>query len=459
MMTSPPAYTPSKFPPCVGVRGLLCQETFTVDMPKDVGYELFKCPERVSSVQVSLKHLLTDDYFKNDKGFIRWSLIREAYHNRILDVDDVVSLYRNWRDQSEYFLMDGFDVWGTYHLSAYGKCSKRGNDVYKHRVNEKFEVLDRLPSLNFSEVFPDNRTPMLFVTLTVDTKLYSLDEAWKNISDELHSFETKLRQEYGDFVKFRVWESHKSGYPHSHIAYYFKKRLFITFPHKRKKDGVIVHRIPTKHRDKINSFWGMSHNVNGVDVQAVVSTSGAMSEIKKYVTKSIFNEKGDKTNAMLCLYRKQQYAISKDFVEVIWGDRSQGVKTDSLKNDSFSLLVKDTVHNCNKEYSEVCDFRYSGVLSETEMFFCDGFGEPPPIFDDKDYNIFRLFDLITEGSSVDSKKNYSGVVRLVDEGFRFVHGLKLLEEVEGSKVSLLCGWFSLVDNIIVDQQDINRIGV
>lgn len=472
MLNLPPANIPSKIPPCVGDRGLMDvktssdeyydfyhggQQTLSMEVSPSIEYEVCDGSNLTSTVQIPLNCLLTDDYFKNEKGFYRWSLIREAYHLGLISQDKVVSLYRNWRDTSEFFLMDGFDVWGDYRLSAYGKCSKRGNDVYKHRVNEKFKILDKLPSLNFSEIFPDNRTPMIFVTLTVDTKLYSLDQAWDNISNELHKFESSLRQQYGDFVKFRVWEAHKSGYPHSHIAYYFKRRMFITFPHKRKKDGVIVHRIPTKHKDKINSFWGMSNSRNGVDVQAVVSTSGAMSEIKKYVTKSIYNEKGDKTNAMLCLYRKQQYALSKDFVEVIWGDRSQGVKTDSLKNDSFSLLVKDTVHNCNNEYSEVCDFRYSGVMSEAEMYLCDGFGEPPPIFDDKDYNLFRLFGLMDEGISGSLENNYSGTVRLDDEGFRFVHGLKLLDDVRGSKISLLCGWFSLVDNIIVDRQDKNVI--
>lgn len=453
----PPANIPSKTPPCMGDGGLICegQQTLFSGPQPILEYEFYNGSIVKSTFQAPLKCMITDDYFKNGSGFYRWNLIREAYHLGLINEQEVKRLYLSWRDHDEYFIMDGFDVWGEYGLSVYGKCSKRGNDVYKHRVNEKFNLLDRLPPIDFIEIFPDHRTPMIFVTLTVDPKRFTLKEAWSEVGKYLHRFESSLRQQYGPFVKLRVWEAHKSGYPHVHATYYFKKCLFLTFPHKRKKDGKIIHRIPTKHKNKISGFWGMTEQPSGVDVQAVTDTLGSFSEIKKYVTKDIYTEKGNLTNAMLSLFRKQQYSISKDFIKAIWGNTSGKVKDRDLKNDSFSYLVSDTVHNCNKAYSEICDFRFSGVLSQDNLEGYDGFGKPPPLFDDKDYNLFRLFGSLDE-SKINPLDLYSGTVRLTDEGFRFVYGLTSLESVSNSKLSLLCCWFSHVDNIIVDHSDINQ---
>lgn len=411
----------------------------------------------ISTEQLPLSALVDDDYFKNDAGYFRWSKIREAYHKGLIDVDKVRDLYLKWRDDPEYYTADGFDVWGEYgNVSPYGKCAKRGNDVYKHRIKEKFSKFDSLPPINFTEIF-DGHTPMIFVTLTVDAKKYSLDEAWEAFPQKFHEFESSLRQDklFGDFVRLRVWEAHESGYPHCHVVYYFKHKMYLTFRHRNKK-GNVVHLIQRKYKDKISGFWSMTDNPVGVDVQAVTDTSGAFSEVKKYVTKTVFTKKGDLTNAMLCLFRKQQYSVSKDFIEVVWGSIAGNVSSSSLNDVSRSVLVKREMHNCNKRFPNIVDFRFSGVISQSNVDALKKKEPPPPTFRDQDYNVFRLNGMVDESSSDAEKRreSWSGSFDLSDEEVRFILGLPSLEMVAASKPSLLSCWFGWMDRYVVHEPDI-----
>lgn len=364
---------------------------------------------------------ITDEYFQNKYGCIRWKYIRGAYNNGFIDKERVVDLCRKWRDTRENLWLDGFDIEGKRIISCFVKSCKRGNDVYKSRLKQKFSFLEKLDPIYFFGEWGVKSTPMLFVTCTVDPKKYTLDEAWKLISVELHLFEAKLYQEYGSFVKFRVWEAHESGYPHYHACYYFHDTWFHVFEHKEK------YRIANKHREKISGFWSMGN----VDIQGIQDTHGAFSEVKKYITKSIWNEKGDLTNAMICLHRKRMYSISlcdpfdqelmndvynRDLIQqgvVFYKRDSKGLEVpveESIKHDivgsiwgmdmylsfyrnSIDLaepnntdLVRDVVHNCNKEYPDVVVWRFVGIVlhDDLRLFMPDLsdswvlFGDPPP---------------------------------------------------------------------------------
>lgn len=338
---------------------------------------------------------LTDEFFKNEHGCFRWDNIRNAYFNEFIDVNRVVDLYTKWRDQTEYLWLEAIDLSNNNEVvgNFFFKCAKRGNDVYKSRLNDRFNFLDSLdPIYFFLDIDPHKHTPMVFLTLTVDPKKYTLDDAWFKISDELHLFESKLRQKYGSFVKFRVWEAHASGYPHCHVVYYFHDKWFKVFNHKNK------YRITTIHKDSIEKMWLMGN----VDIQAVQDTHGAFSEVKKYITKNIWNKKGELTNAMICLYRKQMYSLSacdpykkmlsyigegghsindislyrmhnlskwakKDFIGAIWGTQIyyQFYKEcGNLAEPGAATLVREFVHNCNNENIK---FRYVGCVAAADL--------------------------------------------------------------------------------------------
>ena len=375
------------------------------------GFNLKQHPESMlkpweRSQQKLTELYIADEHFHNKQGCFRWKFIRSAYFSNFIDTDKVVDLYQKWRDQQEYLWLDGFDIQGEYVKSLFVKCSKRGNDVYKSRLKTKFSFLNNLDPIYFFGEWGRKCTPMIFVTLTVDSKKYDIDQAWDQISMELHLFESKLRQKYGSFVKFRVWESHESGFPHAHIVYYFHDKWFQAFKHKDK------YRITTKHKDTISNYWSMGN----VDVQAVQDTHGAFSEVQKYITKNIWSKKGDLTNAMICLHRKQMYWISqadpyvklheamdayremyenkltikqvlhlelqllqtlmqeflhKDFIGSIWGkqiyDSFYKDGCVDLAEPNTTALVKDSVHYCNIAYPEIVKFRFVGCVLHADL--------------------------------------------------------------------------------------------
>jgi len=365
---------------------------------------------------------ILDEFFHNDSGCFRWKHIRNAYFNDFINIFRVVDLYKKWRDQNEYLWLELINIKTDAIVgNLFFKCSKRGNDVYKHRLKQKFNFLEKLdPIYYFLDTDKHKYTSMLFVSLTVDPKKYSFNDSWMHISEELHFFETKLRQAYGKFVKFRVWEAHESGFPHCHIVYYFNNKTFKVFEQIRKKDEKQVYRVANKHNVKISNFWKMGN----VDVQGVQDTHGAFSEVMKYITKNIWSTKGDLTNAMICLYRKQMYSIShcnpykkrfqywnkhnitnwrdqersfmvniskwakKDFIGAIWGSQIyyQFYKEcGELAEPETADLVRDFVHNCN--IKDVV-FRFVGCVSgrdvadfvpnlENDWLVC---ADPPPEF-------------------------------------------------------------------------------
>jgi len=390
---------------------------------------------------------ISKDYFKNAYGSYRWHLIRFAYFQNYIDEDFVTTICKEWRDTTEFFKIDGEDIAGNYTgYSAFVKASKRGNDVYKDRVAKKFSFFDELPPIDFfDESWGRKNTPMLFVTLTVDQKRYSIKEAYSVISREFNRFETLLRQKYGNFVHFRVWEVHENGYPHVHVIYYFLKRSFEVWEHLHDTgDGTDIKqtwRVSNKVRDSIKQMWSMGCNV---DIQGVRDTLGAFSEVKKYVTKSIWSSKADKTNAMLTLFRKQSYHISSknpyaqplpesfiddtlateismqqvlerdmlkqqylgamaniwasyDFVGAIWGVDvylrfydALRLKNETLAEPGLSALVIETMHNYNIEYPEIVRWRFVGFVlgSDLEPIFgdlakswCFVVKDPPPEVD------------------------------------------------------------------------------
>ena len=338
----------------------------------------------------------TVDWFKNGYGSIRWWRIRSAYYSGAIDEDFVTDLYCEWRDTAEYFMINGFDALDTSVMSAFVKACKRGNDVYISQLNRKFGYIDSLPPIDF---FTDDMerkcTPMLFVTLTVDTKQYSLVDAWHAISEKFNRFETLLRQKYGKFVKFRVWEAHKSGYPHCHVVYYFLNKVFEVFEYF-DKESERSYRIADKHRKAIRNMW----NMGNIDIKGVQDTLGAFKEVKKYITKQVWNVKGDKTNAMMSLFGKQSYYVSqfnyrkhvrtkikdlktvddiskyialnidkwakRDFIGAIWGTGTYmdvySKLDEGMAEPGLNALVTQTMRCYNNEMPEIVRWEFVGFI-------------------------------------------------------------------------------------------------
>lgn len=320
-----------------------------------------------------------DDNFRNEYGSIRRKFAYTQYSVGNVNLQGVVDLYKEWRDDHEYFILrkphmiyqETFDRDNVSYLGNVGiikeyldgycykfvKASKRGNDVYKYLVKEKLKQLNGLDITFFKDNWGDKRTSLLFITLTYDNNRCTDTVAWQNIGEEFHLFCNNLRKRYGHIEFFRTWESTGHFYPHIHVLIGFQKKSFPVFVHVDKK-GKRKFRISKHDKDIISSYWH-SH----VDIQGVDNTKDAIKELTKYVTKDLCSEKGDKTNAMIWLYRKQAYGVSKGFVGLITGHFNTVV---DLSEPKATDLIKSEMCNCNHDFEK---WEFVGILRGEQLGF------------------------------------------------------------------------------------------
>ncbi len=192
------------------------------------------------------------------------------------------------------------------------KCAKRGNDVYRWRVYQRFKGLSaRADELVFFN--PKDRgakkTRALWVTLTYDTKRCSFKEAWRNVGIEFNRFMAHVRKKFGNASCCRVFESFENGYPHIHCILLFEATSFSVF---RDRKG----QFRVRAKSVIANGWH-----SNVDVKAMSSLSGGFSYLKKYLLKNIDAETADskalKTLALCWAYRKRAFSVSGRFRQLL----------------------------------------------------------------------------------------------------------------------------------------------
>jgi hypothetical protein len=363
-----------------------------------------------------------EEFYTNEYGAIRRKKVRDVFFTQGLKNHEIVDLYRNWRDDPEFFILRGIvpdryeqerlirldtaelmdqDTWylpvEEDYLYRFIKASKRGNDVYKYLVEKKLTPLQKLSNIAFfNDHSEDKRTCLLFLTLTYDPKKCDHHTAWKNIGSEFHLFCNNLRKKYGKIEFFRTWESTNHYYPHVHIVMLFWEKNFVVIPHK-DKDGKLSYRIPYKDKQEIAKHWH-----SWVDVEAVKDTDGAVKELTKYITKDLCSNKGDLTNAMIWFHGKQGYSVSKGFIESIW---NWNLTIDYWNTDFKEPTNRDLITemcNCNHD---VVKWEFIGILRGHDLGFspdiwCVDLKKPPP----------KVLDLI-KNEFIRWKSLHGGIMR------------------------------------------------
>ena len=248
-------------------------------------------------------------------GKLRLYQTREWWFSEERNLGELVQIYERWKAQDEYLHLAVFE--GDKKIKEIAVlASKRGNRVYVSRVKKRILPLLRLdlPQGNRSW----NRTKLLFVTLTYDTKLCSPAEAWLSISKEYNRWITNLRKKFGKVYALRVFECTRQGYPHVHVLLLFEEVEFLFFLLNGK------FRIPREFRDRIRQGW---HSF--VDVEAVVSPRQAIAYTIKYLLKvhggsvegktpwEISQEGVSRTLALLWIHKKRGYSLSQDLERAI----------------------------------------------------------------------------------------------------------------------------------------------
>lgn len=276
-------------------------------------------------------------------GSLRYVLKEHARLNYSLD--QIVEQYVEWVSEVLYMILTKWnsDKWKNDVYAV--KCAKRGNDVYRSRVESRFRGLTRY-SDNIIFFNPKDRgrktTRALWITLTYDSKRCLYGEAWENIGVEFNRFMSYLRRNFGKISSCRVFESFENGYPHLHCIIIFEHSFSVFRDHKGQ--------FRIREKEVIAQGWH-SH----VDVKAMSSLAGGLSYLKKYLLKGIDVEKADskglKTLALCWLYRKRAFSVSGQFRQAL--------------TDLISYL-----HNSNKKLVQVSLFNEK--LLE-ERFYLLGF--------------------------------------------------------------------------------------
>ncbi len=224
-------------------------------------------------------------------------------------VEEIVEKYKEWVSVDTYMILSKWNKEKCKNDVFAIKCSKRGNDVYRHRVKNRFDGLshksEQLEFFNPKDRSNNKTTYALWATLTYDTKLCSYKEAWEQIGTEFNAFMAYVRRNFGKVSTCRVFESFENGYPHIHCILLFQEYSFKVF--RDAKGHFRVHE-----KDLIAEGWH-----SNVDVKAMSSIAGGFSYLKKYLLKGIDFEsadsKGLKTLALCWVYRKRAFAVSGKF--------------------------------------------------------------------------------------------------------------------------------------------------
>jgi hypothetical protein len=299
-------------------------------------------------------------------GYIRALMSEEGF-----DLTTVVVAYNYWVNFIEYMIFMGIKKgsWETRFKAV--KCSKRGNDVYNWRISKRFRELNALKEVVFFNPRGNvKKTRGLFVTLTFDPKALRLDQLWEHVGVAFNKWITRLRSRYGKIQVLRVWEAHKSGYPHIHCLLFFEESEFEVFRYTG------VWRIEEK------AFFEWEYGF--VDVEALRSFKEGVNYVTKYLGKlhqwgvtsdigeEVTLEQGDPslrslpwrasrlTLSLLWVFRKRCFSLSRSLVDLI--------ATMHNSNSQLGLKVQQVDFEGRKIWIWVRLGSYSGSLG----------GDPPP---------------------------------------------------------------------------------
>jgi hypothetical protein len=280
-----------------------------------------------------------------------------------ISYDEVQELYQTWVNQDEGFVLQL--QYGSKHnfkkRTIAVKCAKRGNDVYRYRVNNRLKLLSNaLESAGIK--ISSTRANTIFVTLTTAASGLNIREAWDNIGKRWNRLLSAFKSKYGSLDHVRSWESTEAGYPHVHALMVFRETEFNVF-----EDEKGIWRIQEKKGKKCEKHNKCKKCEKGIKCETCkkckkcekgmedywdsfmdVQVPKDREKAKWYVLKEIFKhgysfELGTKTLAMLWVFHKRAFSISKGLGQAInrldIAMHNSNQKTKAL--DLFGLPIDD----------------------------------------------------------------------------------------------------------------------
>lgn len=339
-----------------------------MEVPITNFYDGWKSVERKDlSVDGDLQRFENLGLLKNGKPRL---VCARSYFLDLMDLDfkGLRDYYKTWRDLTEFLVLQKQD-WSK--LESTGKvsrqtiavkCAKRGNDVYWWRVGKRLRGLKEIEDVEFfnRKARGSMKSRAVFVTLTYDTKLSSVQVAWIQEGISWNRWISNLRDKFGEISYIRCFESFVNGYPHIHALLVFKDHEFNVFRQYSKTEKKYVFRVQEKA--VFESSWD-----SNVDVRACSSLRSASLYITKYLTKN-FHEGSDEaldrnlrgmTLAMNWIFRKKSFAVSRDLLDLIKDLHNSKSKAEKSifcggKNEIiWEFIGVKTIHELKSEYPDL----------------------------------------------------------------------------------------------------------
>jgi hypothetical protein len=228
-----------------------------------------------------------------------------SYYANEGNIEKTTQLFETWSSYPDYIILKRMQRGSFKNEWVLVKASKRGNDVYQHRIKKRFQnISSDVVFFDYKNRSINKKTKAIFISLTYAREDLSLPDAWIKSSDDFNTFLTKLRKKYPKCAIIRVNEAHKDGFIHIHVLLHCEHE-FNAFSH-RGKNGRHSWRI--SESDEIKQLW--PHGF--VDVKAVSDLKNGVKYLTKYMLKSV---RDNRTLALNWVFNKRQYSISRN-----WGD-------------------------------------------------------------------------------------------------------------------------------------------
>jgi len=230
-------------------------------------------------------------------------------------VDLVVQHYKEWVVVPFYVVVSGYNEYSKEQEYACFRSPKRGDEKYARRVLGRFDRLrETVPKVKFFEFGESDRrkiaSPCVFVTLTYDPSVCSIEDSWLSAGRDFNRWITGLRKRFGKIGVARTFEAHESGYCHIHAWLYFRERSWRGFRWDGWKNGK---RVITYRADKVELFKA-GWKGGFADILLMNSSRAGSDYLAKYLSKSCDIKSQDgkvvKTLALSWFFRKRSFSIS-----------------------------------------------------------------------------------------------------------------------------------------------------
>jgi len=263
--------------------------------------------------------------------------VRSDFLNDYLDVDGVVSRYRDWLEWIVYVICFRFNFSKGDYEYAFFRGLKRGDRRYNALICRKFERLARFGRKLVYFGYGSHgyvKGSGLHVVLEYDANVVDLRDAWLDVGSDFNRFMSRVRRLFGKVSVVRVFESHESAYPHIHVVLVFHDYVFLGYSSRRR--GHMVYRVFGVDYKSLKACW-----IHGFsDVEMVGSFGGGVRYLSKYLAKSTSAEfagvKGIRGLAMCWVFRKRSFSVSGSLFLKSEASEASRASHDEIKDMSIS---------------------------------------------------------------------------------------------------------------------------